>query len=397
MRFFEYAMPYPLLSLEFHFPAIGLHFLRANVPGIRMLEYPSWQRFCQELEQRVDVLGISFYTRDIPVVEEMVRLARERYGVGEVWGGNYGVLTPGMDELFDRVFVGYSENALCQALHGTERQGELRHPLMIAPVTAPLFPPLRAYMGIMLTHRGCNLRCTFCQTPQFAPKMTAIDKKELERVVDEYYRLGVRVILFAEESFMPSLNRELLDRIAYYGMKWYSESHVKSLSNRIEELVRKTGYAGSIVGIESISERNLEFIDKRLSVTSLMDTLEEARQAGVFMQGTYMFGYEEDTPESLAEDAERLLELPLLVNHYFVLTPYPRTHIASYIENRYGPASRQWSFYDSRHLLWNHPHFTPREIEAFVDRMRARGWGLGNYIKMGLKTLRLFGKQIRVA
>lgn len=396
IRYFEYAMPHQLLSLDFHFPAMGLHFLRENVEGIEILEFPSWEKYQAELIRGVDILGISFYTKDIPIVERMVKLARERYGVREIWGGNYGVLNPGMTELFDRVFLGYAEEEVYLAVHGREREWELRHPVLVTPVTAPFFPMLRAYAGIIFTHRGCPLHCTFCQTPVFSPQVSRISRRELARLVEHYHKIGIHFILFAEENFTPAVNRDLLDRLAFYGMQWYSQSRADLLHNHIHELVDKTGYTGSLLGIESMNDRNLEFLNKRESINTIIETLNEAKDSRIFMQGTYMFGYEDDTPETLEEDTARLAELPLLVNHYFVLTPYPQTELARYIERKFGTPNQEWALYDSRHLVWNHPHISPREMNRFVDRVRSRGWGISSYIRMGLRTLRLFGHHIRL-
>jgi len=396
-NFFTYAMPHQLLSINLPFPAMGLRFLKENVPGIEILEFPSWEEFEAELGRGVDVLGISFYTKDVPVVKRMVRLARQRYRVKEIWGGNYGVLTPGMERLFDRTFLGYAEDEVHLAVTGRPREGALRHPLILMKATAPLFPYLRAQVGIVFTHRGCNLRCTFCQTPVFAPTLSRIPTSEVKRVVDRYHKMGVNFLLFAEENFIPSLNRELLERLGSYGMQWTSQSRADSLRNRIHDLVRNTGYTGSIIGIESLRDSWLAHLDKRQTTKTVMETLREARDAGIFMQGTYIFGYEDDTPESLAQDAERLLRLPLLVNHYFILTPYPRTELAAYIRRRFGPPSQNWAYYDSRHLVWNHPHLEAEKLHAFRDSIRNRGWGVKDYVKMGLRTLRLFGRHIRLA
>ena len=71
----------------------GLRFLKQNVPGIEILEMPTVDEFRRVLARGWDIVGVSFYLHETRRALAMVDEAR-RAGTREVWGGNYGVLTP---------------------------------------------------------------------------------------------------------------------------------------------------------------------------------------------------------------------------------------------------------------------------------------------------------------
>ncbi len=176
--------------------SMGLRFIRQNIPGIEILEMPTAEEFRRVLARGWDVVGISFYLNETGRALEMADEAR-RTGVAEVWGGNYGVLTPEVRPHFDRIFLGYAEHEIAEALG--EDLGILAHPPMLMPFGMPFWKILR--FGLLLTTRGCGFRCTFCQTPAFAPKPSGIPLESIERVLDCYARHGVFDILIPDESF----------------------------------------------------------------------------------------------------------------------------------------------------------------------------------------------------
>ena len=74
--------------------SFGLRFLRQNIPGIEILEYPTRAEYRQALERGWDAVGFSFYLEESNQILQMAQQARDA-GVARLWAGNYGALTPG--------------------------------------------------------------------------------------------------------------------------------------------------------------------------------------------------------------------------------------------------------------------------------------------------------------
>ena len=71
----------------------ALRFLKQNVPGLHILEFPLWHEYERALGRGWDVVGFSFFQHDLDRVRRMARRAREA-GVGTVIAGGYGALAP---------------------------------------------------------------------------------------------------------------------------------------------------------------------------------------------------------------------------------------------------------------------------------------------------------------
>ena len=67
--------------------SFGLRFLRQNIPGISILEYPTRAEFILALRQGWDAVGFSFYLEETNSILDMARQARTS-GVAQLWAGN---------------------------------------------------------------------------------------------------------------------------------------------------------------------------------------------------------------------------------------------------------------------------------------------------------------------
>lgn len=77
------------LSASYPIPSWGLYWIKENCPSIEILDMPKWSDLERELSKGVDILGIGFYTYQVPDVIRLVELAR-KYGVKEIWGATTG-------------------------------------------------------------------------------------------------------------------------------------------------------------------------------------------------------------------------------------------------------------------------------------------------------------------
>ncbi len=104
---FRYTLP--------RIQSFGLRFIKQNVPEIEILEYPKWKEYKEKLKEKWDIVGFSFYLNEIPEILKMVEYAR-KMEIDEIWGGNYGALTYGMEKYFDWICYGYAEKEIAKKL-----------------------------------------------------------------------------------------------------------------------------------------------------------------------------------------------------------------------------------------------------------------------------------------
>jgi radical SAM superfamily enzyme YgiQ (UPF0313 family) len=197
--------------------SFGLRFLRQNIPGIEILEYPTRAEYREHLKRGWDAVGFSFYLEE---TNDILELAEEAHkaGVPELWAGNYGALTPSIHPDFDHVFTSYGEEAVAARLGAP--LDEIQHPPLITEFRLPGGWSLP--VGVLFTSRGCSFTCTFCQTTVFAPKPKPITLESLDRVLQFYVQHGVYFVLMLDENFgnLPSHSEAVIELLARHGVRW---------------------------------------------------------------------------------------------------------------------------------------------------------------------------------
>jgi radical SAM superfamily enzyme YgiQ (UPF0313 family) len=342
--------------------SMGLRFIKQNVPGIEILEMPTPEQYQRALRRGWDIVGISFYLDETRRALAMIAAARQA-GVSQVWGGNYGALTPEVRPHFDRIFLGYSEGQIAQALG--RRLESLVHPPLLVPFGLPFLKIVR--FGMLFSTRGCSFGCTFCQTPTFAPKPQAIPLESIERVLKCYADHGVVDVLIADENFaiIPRHACEVTELLARHGMLWTVMTRVDFLLQHFDQW-RSRGLAGVLIGIESLDQQSLDALHKRSNAERLGEAVELCRRHGIVMVGFYIIGLESDTEESIRGGIERLRTMGFDLVQVCVLTPLPQTPLWQRIQQRYGIHDEDYSHFDGKHLVWNHPALSREQIRSLL-------------------------------
>src|SRR6266511_77658 len=366
--------------------AFGLRFIKQNIPSIEILEYPSPEEYREVLKQGWDVVGFSFYMNETDRVLRMIKWAREA-GVQEIWGGNYGVVNKDIEELFDRRFVGYAEGQL-QNLLGLP-QTEIIHPPLSMRVGWPTQGNryLTSYrVGVLFTTRGCSFKCTFCQSPAFAPKPIAIPFENINRVLEFYKSEGIDEVMVLDENFgnIPKQAEMVIQRMGELKLNWTPMTRGDLLTRNFDKWFTN-GLAGALMGVESMNQEVLDEIRKKSSVETMTNLVSKMNKKNLLTIGFYIIGFEADTAESLRRDLKAVAELNLDITQVCILTPLPGTPLWDEIDTKYGIFEKDYEKYDAGHLVWNHPHLSPAEACEIVE------WSL-DFLQSARTFFRRFAK-----
>lgn len=354
------AMNPRLLQLRVTNPAFGLRFIRENVRGVEILEYPTWEEYRAALHRGWDIVGISFFTWTTPDALQMAAMAREA-GVGQVWAGNYGVMTPDISQDFDRVYTGNCEAALKKDIEGVELPA-VEHPVMVGKSEWNL---VHENVGFLYTKRGCGSHCTFCPTPRFAKGDEETVITGTDRVLDAYARLNASPVIIFDETFMENESHAsaVIEQLARRKLRWVCLTRADRIVGRVAEL-KSRGMHSAIVGVESIRDVNLHFVAKRERMDLIKETILELRAHGCFPTGTYMLGFPGDTVESVQEDLRALESWGFFLMQFTILTPYPGTPLYKQLQPKI--VDHDWRHYDSYHLVWDHPSLSPEQARGLL-------------------------------
>ncbi len=354
--FFRFAAP--------RISSYGLRFLKQNIPSIEILEYPTWNEYAEKLKKGYDVVGFSFYLNETHEIEEMVNYAREQ-GVKEIWGGNYGILTESIQKYFDRIFIGYAEEEVARTLG--KSIDKIIHPPLLNYIETTFGIRLISY-GTLFTTRGCNVGCTFCQTPAFCGKPSKVPIESIERVLKYYHDIGVVEVLILDENFgvLKRHAEEVVELLDKYKLRWGAMLRADFLRKNIEEWTKK-GFYLALLGIENLNQQNLDRISKREDAADILGILSELRRQGGFAIGYYIIGFEDETVKSVKADINKLAKLKVDINQICVLTPLPQTPLYDYIDANFGIFESDWHRFGVKHLVWNHPNIAPDDMDKLLN------------------------------
>lgn len=364
-------------------PPTGLKFLKANVPDVEILEYPTWHEYLTALKsEKWDMVGISFYTWSTPVAIEMAIAAKEA-GIKEIWGGNYGVLSPGLGAHFTRLVVGAGEHVLHQYVYGKPLM-RVYHPPMFGVSS---FRGVASDVGYLYSKRGCNVGCTFCSTPVFNPKENAIVMEDMYDALDAYAEKKVAHVIIYDESFF--LNNDLANMVvgelAKRSLPWICLTRADLIRGRIGELTDRC-MDGAIIGIESYKDKNLADVHKRDDVYKVRETIRELVRYERRALGTFMIGFAEDSAEDMIFDVQQLADEGLFACQLTLLTPFHGTKLFKQME--YLINEHDLSKFDLYHLVWKHPKLNNDEIRdvlAYAERLVNNPERIASNIKRDLK------------
>jgi radical SAM superfamily enzyme YgiQ (UPF0313 family) len=185
------------------------------------------------------------------------------------------------------------------------------------------------------TSRGCPHHCGFCYIESVhGSRWRALDANQaVERICEVVRRFNLDCVSFREDNFF--VNRGRVEGIARgiieakLNIKWAASCRINYFAkydDKFIELLKRSGCALLTFGVESGSDRVLEFIRKDISVDMVMETARKVREAGI--RGTYHFmgGFPGETEQEFLDTCrliERLRAFDVTVREMSIFAPYP--------------------------------------------------------------------------
>lgn len=326
------------------------------------------------LEERFDLVAISVITG---TAVEGYRLAdhfRAR-GAKVVIGGVHATLLP--DEVAahaDAVMTGFAERTWTQMCRDflagalkTRYDGG-------SPDIAGLPWPrrdLQKKLGYMMPQtvmatRGCRNTCDFCAV---VAARFGWHVRPVEEVVAEVAALPGRRFVFNDVSFCEDRDYTfaLCRALKPLGKKWGGLMTLKAASDEtILDALADAGCCYMLLGFESARPSGVAGIRKAFNAPENYRRIVSNMHArGMMIQGCFIFGLDDDTPDIFDDTARMVDELRIDIPRYALYTPYPGTecHRRMAAEGRLLPGVN-WSWYDTQHVVIRPKHMTPEELDA---------------------------------
>jgi radical SAM superfamily enzyme YgiQ (UPF0313 family) len=316
-----------------------------------------------------DLVGITATTSMMPDAYETARIAKEiNENVKVVLGGPHATFLPEVTlqecPYIDFIVRGEGEYTFKELVDAVERKRDLKNitglsfrsdgkiinnpPRALAeniddiPMPAYDLLPMKKYragkieFATAITSRGCPFNCIFCSSSlQFGKKWRG---HSVERTIEELSILrneyNKREIEFLDDTFTMLKSRAIAiaNEIRNEGLDitWTASSRVDTFSAEVAQAMKRAGAHTVYFGLESGSQRTLDFIGKGITPEKSECAVKNAKGVGLHALGSFVIGFPEERPEDVAKTIKFSQKVGVDLAQFTIATPYPGTRLWTY-------------------------------------------------------------------
>jgi len=227
----------------------------------------------------------------------------------------------------------------------------------------------------MLTSRSCPEHCTYCPHRITASFRTRSDENVLDELTELCHRHKNVHVVIRDPLF--TLDRDRCFRIAEgiraRNLKFTFECETR-MDDLDEDLIRSLHAAGLReigFGLESVDPATLRKVARRyIPHEHIKRMVELCWKLGISTTAFYVFGFLQDTEESLEATIRFACELGTTRANFKILTPYPGTPL--YRQMKPLIFENDWEQFDGYTLNFKHPVLTPRRARLMLGMAYSR-------------------------
>lgn len=251
----------------------------------------------------------------------------------------------------------------------------------------------------ILASRGCELSCSFCSSQNVFGKFYL--QRELDSVLNDIENLETKYINFLDDNFYGASEAanqyydQILAALGKKNISWLAQVRLPVLTDAVLDKFKASGCAGFLIGFESINSGNSSSVGKKVDVDYFYKEINRIHQKGLGVVGSFIFGFDEDTPETLEKTVDFCINSGMELAAFSVLTPYPGTKSFNDLQAEGRILTTDWSLYDSDKVVFRPRHFTPEQLEAELVQATKKFYSLSSIIKrmkfgMNYNTIKLY-------
>jgi len=326
----------------------------------------------------VDLVGMTVITGSAKRAYTLSAAFRER-GVPVVLGGPHPTLVPDDAQPHaDSVVVGYAEESWPRLLRDFAAGGMLPRyhqapglDLAASPLPDRTVLPRGRYLTphVFEATRGCVHACDFCVVPSAWGRKPL--QKPVEEIVRDLRRMGSRKAIFVDLNLIADREyaRRLFQALKPLGIQWFGLATTLLAEDLpLLDLAAESGCRGLLMGLESISPRNLKASRKGFNRPDrFLQVVERLHARGIALQGCFVFGLDEDGPEVFERTARFAVEAAIDLPRFAILTPFPGTPLYHRLESEGRILTRDWELYDGQHVVFQPARMSVAELEAGTE------------------------------
>ncbi|MFK5856317.1 MAG: radical SAM protein [Bacteroidota bacterium] len=369
------------------YPPMSLAIIAALTPNNWEIELidENFERFEYK---KADLVGLTALTSQVTRAYEIATIYKNK-GIPTVIGGiHVSMMNDEAMKFTNTIVVGEAESVWADVIVDFENNrlkhlynGELK-PLVNSPQPRiDLYNPEYAF-GSIQTTRGCPMSCDFCSVHTFNGKRYR--PRPVKDVVDEFEKIPQNYVYFVDDNFIgyskKSAERvvDICKEIIRRGIKkdWFCAASMNIAD--YDEVLKYASEAGCrmiFLGIESELIDQLESANKKLNVKIGIDNFSKVynkiHEYGIAVLGAFIYGLDSDTPETIKNRTNYILNSNIDAMQATILTPLPGTPLFDRMkaEDRliHNNFPDDWSRYDFVEVVFKPKLMTAKTLTNSID------------------------------
>ena len=255
-------------------------------------------------------------------------------------------------------------------------------------------PALFKYKKLPSTHiisaRGCPNGCIFCDTSVFGNRIRFHSSEyvlEMIKFLVRNYR--IKEIIFEDDQFLINKSRvaEICEGLlkSKLGLSWCCSGRVDSVNDlSLLNLMKRSGCWQINYGIESASQKILDFAKKGITTDQIEKTVRLTHKAGILSKGYFIFGLPYETEETIEKTIRFANGIPLNDMSVFTLTPFPGSEMYN-IAEQHGTIEKDFEKMNLLDVVYVPKVLSKEKLlyfqRRFMKEFYLRPRILGNYIR----------------
>jgi len=231
-------------------------------------------------------------------------------------------------------------------------------------------------IGLIESGRGCHFKCDFCAVQTvFGASQT---RRPIDRIIAELELLkrDRKLFFFVDDNITSNLAeaKEFFRALIPLGIRWVSQSSINAAHDEeFLELLVRSGCQGVLIGFETLNPDNLKDMNKSFNMMrgGFEKALTNLSRKRIRVYGTFIFGYDRDTPESFSPTVKFAQEHSLYIAAFNHLTPFPGTPLYTRLQKEGRLLYERW-WLDDRYS-YNRIPFQPRGMDPEILRQNCLG------------------------
>lgn len=235
--------------------------------------------------------------------------------------------------------------------------------------------------------RGCPFKCDYCSIIQI--NQMTYRQRPVEDIIRDIKATKSKFIYFVDDNLMedPRFCKRLFKEMIPLKVIWGTQTTINCHSDpELLDLAYKSGCRFLAIGLESLSQENLQSVSKGFNQVSQMEKqIENIHRSGIAVHALIIFGLDNDTPDTFQNTLHYLNRLNIAIAEFFTCTPYPGTPMGK----KYVMAGRiieqDLAKYREGHIVFKHPTMTEEEILSLYWKTLRSFYSLHSIFKRILK------------